>query len=238
MVLCSPAIVLVRPQMGENIGAAARAMMNFGLSDLRIVAPRDGWPNAKAREMAAHAEDLVDSATLYDTLQEALHDCHFALATSARRRDLPLPTHNAATAAQLVHSIPHRSAFVFGQENNGLTNEDIACCHAILTLETAPQYASLNLAQCVMLVAYEWFQRPSEGVVAEASAAVPASVGEVDALHARLCCALENTAYFTPDKAAWQRTQLRRILTSAAFASEDIHALHGVVKAIIAQKTS
>ncbi len=145
-------IVLVRPQMGENIGAAARAMFNFGLSDLRIVSPRDGWPNEQALAMSAGAKHLIESAKIYDNLKDALADKQFVYATTARNREVEK---QVVVLQDIKQDFVQNSAIIFGPERTGLTNEDISLCDAILTIPVNPEYPSLNLAQAVALVCYE-----------------------------------------------------------------------------------
>src|SRR5271170_2642800 len=160
----APVIVLVEPQLGENIGAAARAMANFDLSRLRIVNPRQGWPNDKARMMATGATRILDGAELYDTLEGAIADCNFVLATTARAHDQAKPVIGAAEAAAEMGprvEAGERVAILFGRERNGLENDEVALADRIITLPVNPAFASLNLAQAVVIVAYEWFKRAS-----------------------------------------------------------------------------
>lgn len=218
--------------MGENIGAAARAMMNFGLSDLRIVAPRDGWPNAKAHEMAARADTIIENATIFSTLPEALYDCHYALSTSARTRTQPLSYLTPRQAAMEALAHPGRTAFVFGQENNGLSNEDLAYCHAIITIPAAPINTSLNLAQCVNIVAYEWYNTQLTAPTLPPDVHEHATIGEAEALVSRLETLLATRDYFTQSHKPVQQQMLRRLIVENAFSSKDIKALHGIVKAL------
>ena len=154
-----PSFVLVRPQMGENIGAAARAMWNFGLDRMRIVAPRDGWPNPKAVAMASGAGRLLDEAQMAADLPEALADCTYVFATTARPRELTKPVFSPEgamkKAAELIGQ-GEKVAVLFGPERAGLENDDIAKANAIITVPVNPEFASLNLGQCVLLTAYEW----------------------------------------------------------------------------------
>ncbi len=162
--LPGPVVVLVEPQLGENIGAAARAMANFGLSRLRIVKPRQGWPNDKARMMATGGSRIIDAAALYDTLEAALADCSFVLATTARAHDQAKPVVGAAQAAELMApriAAGGTVAILFGRERNGLENDEVALADCIVTLPVNPAFASLNLAQAVVIVAYEWFKLAS-----------------------------------------------------------------------------
>src|SRR5215510_11773329 len=159
-----PIVVLVEPQLGENIGAVARAMANFGLSQLRLVNPRQGWPNDKARMMATGAGRLLDAAVLYPTLVAAIADCNFVLATTARAHDQAKPVIGPAEAAGLVApriASGENIAVLFGRERNGLESDEVALADAIVTLPINPAFASLNLAQAVVIVAYEWLKLAS-----------------------------------------------------------------------------
>ena len=157
----APIVVLVEPQLGENIGAAARAMANFGLSRLRLVKPLQGWPNEKARVMAAGADRILDSVALYDTLNDAIGDCSFVLATTARNHDQAKPVVSAEAAASEIATRVRAGesvAIIFGRERIGLENHEVALADRIVTLPVNPAFASLNLAQAVVIVAYEWFK--------------------------------------------------------------------------------
>src|ERR1051325_165379 len=155
-----PAIILSHPQLGENIGAAARAMANFGLSDLRLVKPRHGWPGAKATAMAAGAANVVEEASVFETLKEALGDLHLVYATTARERGITKEVLTPAEAARRLRAAAARgeaSAILFGNERAGLDNDEISLADAVITIPTA-EFASLNLGQAVLLAAYEWFR--------------------------------------------------------------------------------
>ena len=159
-----PIFILIRPQMGENIGAVARAMSNFGLSELRIVAPRDGWPNKKASEMAAGGLSIIENAKIYDDFASSMADIHVAYATTARPRDMVkrlLPPEIAMQeATKLANSA--KIAFVFGPERTGLENGEITLCDNIISIATAHENPSLNLAQCSVIIGYEWLKASSE----------------------------------------------------------------------------
>lgn len=158
-VFSGPAIILVEPQLGENIGAAARAMANFGLRELRLVRPRDGWPNETARASAALAAPIVDQARLFESLADAISDLHYVVATTARSRFLAKPvlaSDGAAAALFERHDAGLRCGVLFGKERSGLENAEIAVADAIVTAPVDPEFASLNLAQSVLLFAYEW----------------------------------------------------------------------------------
>jgi tRNA/rRNA methyltransferase len=233
-----PVIVLVEPQLGENIGAAARAMANFGLSRLRIVNPRQGWPNDKARMMATGGSRLLDGAELYDTLEGAIADCNFVLATTARAHDQVKPVIGAAqAAAEMAPRIEagERVAVLFGRERNGLENDEVALADRILTLPVNPGFASLNLAQAVVIVAYEWFKLQSGAVLPfampEKSAAAPKE--QLLAFFACLERELEKVEFFRPpDKRDTMQINLRNIFTRMRPTQQDIQTLHGVIMAI------
>jgi tRNA/rRNA methyltransferase len=230
-----PVVVLVCPQMGENIGATARAMMNFGLMDLRLVRPRDGWPNAKAHETAAKADGIIERAHIFNTLPEALHDCHYALATADHRRETSLPHLLPRQATAQIHTQTGKAALVFGRESHGLSGEEIACCHALVSIPTAPDYTSLNLAQAVTVLAYEWWMGGNVAPAApHGSVPEPASLGEIEALHTRLLEALSHTNHLrSPDNTAMQSLQLRQLLLRPQWQRKEVQAWHGIVRALM-----
>ncbi len=233
-----PVIILVEPQLGENIGAAARAMANFGLSRLRLVRPRQGWPNGKARIMAVGADRILDGAVLYETLETAIADCSFVFAATARAHDQAKivvgPEQAAALAAPRVTS-GETVAFVFGRERNGLENDEVALADRILTLPVNPAFASLNLAQAVVIVAYEWFKRASGGALpfATPNKSSPAPKQQLLAFFASLERELEKVEFFRPpDKRETMQINLRNIITRMQPSQQDIQTLHGVIMAI------
>ncbi len=157
----APVVILVRPQLGENIGAVARAMSNFGLSELRIVVSRDGWPNGKARDMAAGAESIIEAAQIFPDFPAALHDVQLAYATSARPRDIEKPVVPPQEAmAEIGRHLAGkmRVALVFGPERSGLENEDITLCDTLIAIPTSTENRSLNIAQAAVIVGYEWWK--------------------------------------------------------------------------------
>ena len=234
----APIVVLVEPQLGENIGAAARAMANFGLSRLRLVAPRQAWPNAKARMMAAGADRILDGAELYDSLEAAIADCTFVIAATARAHDQAKPVVGAAEAAALLAprvAAGELTALVFGRERNGLENEEVALADRILTLPVNPAFASLNLAQAVAIVAYEWFKLQSGGKLpfAMPDKSAPAPKQQLLAFFASLERELEKVEFFRPpDKRETMQINLRNIFTRMQPTRQDIQTLHGVIMAI------
>ena len=234
----APIVVLVEPQLGENIGAAARAMANFGLSRLRLVAPRQAWPNAKARMMAAGADRILDGAELYDSLEAAIADCTFVIAATARAHDQAKPVVGAAEAAALLAprvAAGELTALVFGRERNGLENEEVALADRILTLPVNPAFASLNLAQAVAIVAYEWFKLQSGAKLpfAMPEKSAPAPKQQLLAFFASLERELEKVEFFRPpDKRETMQINLRNIFTRMQPTRQDIQTLHGVIMAI------
>lgn len=157
-----PAVVLVAPQLGENIGMCARAMWNCGLDDLRLVAPRDGWPNPKANAAAAGGEHVVVAARVFDSTAEAVADLDYLLATTARPRDMTKDVMTARTAGVRLRAAA-RPGVLFGREAKGLANDDVALADAVVQVPLNPAFPSLNIAQAVLLLAYEWFQADAPG---------------------------------------------------------------------------
>ncbi len=234
----APIVVLVEPQLGENIGAAARAMANFGLSRLRLVKPRQGWPNEKARMMASGADRVLDAAVLYDSLADAIADCSFVLATTARGHDQAKPVIGANDAAAEVAprvAAGEQVAILFGRERIGLENHEVALADCIVTLPVNPAFASLNLAQAVAVVAYEWFKVASGGELpfTQPAKSPPAAKQQLDAFFADLERELEKVEFFRPEeKRATMRINLRNIFTRMMPSQQDMRTLHGVFMAI------
>ena len=232
-----PVVVLVEPQLGENIGAAARAMANFGLSRLRIVKPRQAWPNDKARMMAAGADRILDEAELFDTLEAAIADCSFVFATTARAHDQAKrvigPADAAAEAAPRIGA-GETVAVLFGRERNGLENDEVALADCIVTLPVNPAFASLNLAQAIVIVAYEWFKLAGSGLpfaMPQKSRSAPKQ--QLLAFFASLERELEKVEFFRPpDKRETMQINLRNIFTRMQPTQQDIQTLHGVIMAI------
>jgi tRNA/rRNA methyltransferase len=233
-----PIVILVEPQLGENIGAAARAMANFGLSRLRLVKPRQAWPNPQARKMASGADRVLEEAVLYDTLEAAIADCTLVLATTARAHDQAKPVIGADQAAALAAprvAAGETVAIVFGRERNGLENDEVALADCIVTLPVNPAFASLNLAQAVVIVAYEWFRFASgDGLpFAKPEKSAPAPKQQLIAFFAALERELEKVEFFRPpDKRETMQINLRNIFTRMAPTRQDIQTLHGVITAI------
>ncbi|MBW7921756.1 MAG: RNA methyltransferase [Rubellimicrobium sp.] len=230
-----PAFVLVRPQMGENVGAAARAMWNFGLDHMRVVAPRDGWPNSRAVALAAGAGRLLDQAMVRDTTAEVIADAQFVYATTARARDLTKPVLTpevamADAAARIARG--ERVAVLFGPERTGLANDDIARAGAIVSVPVNPAFPSLNLGQCALLMAYEWQRAAGAGLVASAAAeAEGASRAEIEALAAHYEDTLDAAGFFFPEhKAEAMKLGLRNLWSRMALNAVDVRMLHGILR--------
>jgi tRNA/rRNA methyltransferase len=234
----APIVVLVEPQLGENIGAAARAMANFGLSRLRLVKPLQGWPNEKARVMAAGADRILDSVALYDNLNDAIGDCSFVLATTARNHDQAKPVVSAEAAASEIATRVRAGesvAIIFGRERIGLENHEVALADRIVTLPVNPAFASLNLAQAVVIVAYEWFKSATGAQLpfSMPEKSPPAPKQQLDAFFADLERELERVEFFRPEeKRGTMSVNLRNIFQRMAPTQQDIRTLHGVMNAI------
>lgn len=239
--LSQPSFVLIRPQMGENIGAAARGMWNFGLDRMRITSPRDGWPNQKAVAMASGAGRLLDEAQLFESTADAVADCEFVYATTARPRGLTKPVMSPeaamADAARRIAS-GQKVSVMFGPERAGMENDDIALANAIISVPVNPEFASLNLAQCVLLCAYEW-RRASTEIDHERmdAAGEMASQLEVQKLAEHYEDALGKAGFFYPeDKAPHMKTNLRNLWSRMPFTRQDIQILHGVMRQMVRWK--
>jgi tRNA/rRNA methyltransferase len=233
-----PVIVLVEPQLGENIGTAARAMANFGLTRLRLVKPRDGWPNVHAKRAASGADMVLDSAELFDSVEAAIADCSFVLATTARAHDQAKPVIGpAAAAAEMAErrATGETVAVLFGRERWGLENDEVGLADRIVTFPVNPAFASLNLAQAVLIIAYEWFKHASgEALPFHMPERSPAAGKEqLFAFFESLERELEKVEFFRPpEKRATMTINLRNIVTRMAPSQQDIQTLHGVVMAI------
>jgi tRNA/rRNA methyltransferase len=230
-----PAIVLVRPQLGENIGKAARAMLNFGLTDLRLVSPRDGWPNPSAGPAASGADVVLERARVFDSVAEAVADCAHVYATTVRKRGLVVPVVSPEEAGREVHINDGPSAFLFGAERSGLETEEVALAGKIVTVPVNPDFRSLNLAQAVILIAYEWSKHQAGlAVPTESEAHEPrATQAHLEGLIGQLEAALEAADYFhPPDRTPSTRNTIRTILTKAGWSSREVQALRGIVRAL------
>jgi len=229
-----PAIVLVRPQLGENIGKAARAMLNFGLDDLRLVAPRDGWPNPSAGPAAAGADPVLEQARVFDTVAEAVADCAHVYATTVRKRGLVVPVVMPEEAAREIRTQTERSAILFGAERSGLETDEVAIAGKILTVPVNPGFRSLNLAQAVILVAYEWSKHEALAVPTESDEAEPRATQEqLEGLIVQLEASLEAVGYYhPPDRTPATKNTIRTILTKAGWSNREVQAMRGLVRAL------
>ena len=236
-----PIIVLVRPQLGENIGKAARAMLNFGLTEMRIVNPRDGWPNPSAGPAAAGADMVLDQAKIYDTAAEAVADCEHVYATTVRKRGVTKPVVGPDEAARLMHANTGRHAILFGREASGLATEDVALARHILTVPINPEFGSLNLAQAVILCAYEWSRIGREAganadlvqPTAEDETLPPAPQEELDGLIEHFDKLLAPRGYFLPEaRADATRRTLRSVLTKPGWNHLEVRTLRGILSTL------
>ena len=239
-----PAIVLVGPQLGENVGAAARAMLNCGLTELRLVSPRDGWPNERAEAMATGASrEVVDRAVVFDRTADAVADLHRVYATTARRRDLLKP---AIGLRELAAEIGERAAqgqrsgVLFGPERAGLDNDDVALASHIVHIPLNPGYSSLNLAQAVLLVAWAWFEGASGAATApreQTSATPPATSAQLVNLFEHLEQELDASGFLrVAEKRGIMVRNLRSILHRAELREHEVRALHGVVSSLAGRR--
>ena len=239
--LNKPVIVLVRPQLGENIGKAARAMLNFGLTEMRLVSPRDGWPNPSAGPAASGADIVLEQAKVYATTAEAVADCAHVHATTVRKRGVTKPVIGADEAGRQVHTLPGRHAIIFGPERSGLETEDVALARNILTVPINPEFGSLNLAQAVILVAYEWSRigrelAGAEEVLVQPTAddvLPPAPQDELDGLVEHFEKLLEPRGYFRPEtRAESTRRTLRGLLTKPGWNHLEVRTLRGILSTL------
>ncbi len=234
-----PAIILVEPQLGENIGMVARAMANFGLSELRLVNPRDGWPSDKARAAASRADHVIDGVVVFDDLRSAVSDLNFVFATTARERDGFKPVRGPVEAGRALRTRSRaglRTGILFGRERFGLYNEEVALADEIVTFPVNPEFASLNIAQAALLMSYEWMK---SGLEAETDTAfsgpddIPAEKEHLHGMLDQLEAALDSRGYFRPaPKKPKMVDNLRAVLTRPGFALAEIKVLRGVISSL------
>ncbi|QRM45325.1 RNA methyltransferase [Rhizobium sp. BG4] len=234
-----PAIILVEPQMGENIGMVARAMANFGLSELRLVNPRDGWPNERAQATASKADHVIEATKVYDTLEEAIADLNFVYATTARERDGFKPVRSPVVAAETLRTkfrAGEGTGILFGRERWGLTNEEVALADEIVTFPVNPAFASLNIAQAVLLMSYEWMKSGMEDlsdVPFQAMEQTQSTKEQLFGFFDQLEEALEARNYFHPPaKKPKMVDNLRAVLSRRAFTEQEISVLRGVISSL------
>ncbi|MFN3549442.1 MAG: RNA methyltransferase [Mesorhizobium sp.] len=234
-----PAIILVEPQLGENIGMVARAMANFGLEELRLVNPRDGWPNEKAIATASRADHVIRATKVFDTLEQAVADLAFVYATTARPRDGFKPVHGPVEAGRELRgraSLGQRTGILFGREKFGLSNEEVALADVIVTFPVNPAFSSLNIAQAVLLMSYEWTKA---GLDSETDTNFrgpdlePATKEHLNSFMGHLERALDVRGYFRPpEKKPKMLDNLRSVFTRPGFAEAEIKVLRGVLSSL------
>lgn len=233
----APAFVLVRPQLGENIGAVARVMLNFGVRDLFLVDPRDAWPNPAARGPASGADIVLDEARAFATLDEALAGCRFALATTARPRELLVPVlapDEAAAQCRARIARGDKVAILFGAERSGLTNDELLRADAIVSIPVNPAFASLNISQAALVMAYEWAKVDGrESFSGELDSAAPATKEEFEGFMRHLIAALDDAGHFFPPHMRESMEQnLRAAFARAGLTESEVRTLRGVIKSL------
>ena len=233
-----PVIILVRPQLGENIGKAARAMLNFGLSEMRLVSPRDGWPNPSAGPASAGADIVLEQAQVFASVAEATADCAHVYATTVRKRGVIKPVVTPENAATAIQGAPERSAILFGPERSGLSSDDVALARTIITVPINPEFGSLNLAQAVILIAYEWSKGERLAMPPQTLIDPPAQQEELERL-IQHCERLLEAAnfYFPPERAHVTRRTIRSILTKPQWSEQEVRTMRGVLTALTAGRS-
>jgi len=228
-----PIIVLVRPQLGENIGKAARAMLNFGLTEMRLVSPRDGWPNPSAGPAASGADVVLEQAKVFASVAEATADCAHVYATTVRKRGVTKPVVTPEGAAAQIRSASGRSAILFGPERSGLESDDVALARTIITVPVNAQFASLNLAQAVILIAYEWSKEEALAIPPRTELDPPAPQEELEGLILQLEEMLDSAHYFFPvERASVARRTIRSVLTKPQWTGQEVRTLRGVLRTL------
>ena len=231
----SPIIVLVRPQMAQNIGTTARAMANGGLFHLRIVAPRDGWPQPNAYAAASGADAILDHAQVFPDIPSAIADCHRVLGTCPRPRHVIVPILDARAAAAELRAINARElrvAVLFGPERAGLESDDLAYCDTLVRYPLNPQHNSLNLAQAVMILAYEWWMQAEATAAREfqTNGTRVATKGDLEAFLTRLIAELDAAGFLhNPPKRPGMIRNLRHWFERGEVTEQELRTLHGVV---------
>lgn len=233
-----PVIVLVRPQLGENIGKAARAMLNFGLVEMRLVTPRDGWPNPSAGPAASGADIVLANAVVFDSVAAATADCQHVYATTVRKRGITKPVVTPEGAAHDIRAAQGRSAILFGPERSGLETDDVALARTIITVPINAEFGSLNLAQAVILVAYEWSKGADLASPPSADQPLPpGSQEELEGMIGQLNAMLDKTGYyFPPHRVHIAHRTLRTLLTRPGWSSLELRTLRGVLSALDGKK--
>ena len=238
-----PSIILIDPQLGDNIGSSARAMLNCGLTDLRLVRPRDGWPNPKAVAMASGAKEVLDKTRVYNNTLEAVADLDFVLATTARMRDLSKTVLTPKQAAERImqHTdLGGKSGVLFGPERSGLTNDDIVLADSVINVPLNPEFSSLNLAQAVLLLGYEWSQKKLTHLEVPDTwgQSSSATILEREFFYQRLEKELDECGFLYPDHLAPTiKRNLRSMFNKTGLTQQEVKTLHGVVSALTEKKS-
>ena len=234
-----PVIILVEPQLGENIGMVARAMANFGLFELRLVNPRDGWPNERVNAAASRADHVIERTCVFKTLSEAISDLQYVVATTARKRDMLKEVLNPGEAASILRQSfvnDIKTGILFGRERWGLHNDEVALADVMVTFPVNPAFASLNIAQAVLLMSYEWMKSGEREVANNAFRAPKSQIAKREELQSffnHLEGALEEAKYYYPEARRERMTNnLRSIFTHAGLKELELQTLHGVVAAL------
>ena len=233
--MTAPAIILVRPQLGVNIGACARAMLNFGLTDLRLVSPRDGWPNADAGPAASGADEVLEKAQVFDSVSAACSGLSLVFATTIRGRELTRRVVTPLQAAKEFHGQSLQGGIMFGPERTGLETEDLAVAHAILSIPVNPDFGSLNLAQAVLVTAYEWFRQGSDiadNMMANHDGAAPHE--ELEDLVAAIDAQLTANGYYNPvpGRAAASKLTMRNLFSRPEYTAGEVRTLRGIIRGL------
>jgi tRNA/rRNA methyltransferase len=249
MPLNAPAVILVEPQLGENIGQAARAMANFGLNELRLVAPRDGWPSESALANAASATAIIEGASVFVTLEEAIADLNFVAATTARVREMVKPVLSPESAARDMASRSQNGqtcGILFGRERHGLENDEVSLADMLIIAPVDPTFASLNLAQAVLLLGYEWRKCTAGGLLGRGTQfeeqaveglplnkAIPATKNELMGFFSHIEEELSQTGFFkTDEKRSSMVRNIRNMFERASLTSQEVKTLRGMVVAL------
>jgi len=208
-------------------------MLNFGLTEMRLVAPRDGWPNPQAGPAASGADVVLERAQVFDSVADAVADCPHVYATTVRKRGVTKPVMTPEVAAREIHQQPGRSAILFGPERSGLETDDVAVARTIVTVPINPEFGSLNLAQAVILVAYEWSKGVTLAQPTDTDLPLPAPQEELDGMIGQLDAMLEGAGfYFPPDRVPTTKRTLRTLLTKPGWSSQEVRTLRGVLSAL------
>ena len=237
-----PSIILVKPQMGENIGSAARAMLNFGLENMRVVAARDGWPSQSAVATASAAGRVLDQARHFSSFHDAVGDCHFVFATTARGRDLTKPVYDPKKAMKIAFekiSDGQKVGIIFGPERAGLENTEVVRSNALITVPVNPNFSSINLAQTVLLLSYEWFLATDicEENSSNTRKTSVASILEIEKLSEQYENELEKIGFFFPEeKATSMKSTLRNIWSRLPLTVSDVRAFHGILRHLLKRR--